>query len=178
MKGHYSIAICPPPETVVLIRGLKKELEAKIGKYPSRNSEAHITFNVFQAGEHELAEWEKYLAEFCSKAKPFTIRLNAIGSFEGNGAFFLAPDKPSADTLISLMQQFHQTALVEREDSLPEPHLSIARQLDKEQLKTAYALFEMRALDIEFLCDNLAIRQFNPKIGQYEVYKRFGFGMR
>lgn len=174
--GQYSIAICPPPETVEFVRGFKKELEARIGKYPSRNSEAHITFNVFRADENELLLWENYLTEFCSKLKPFPIRLIAVGSFERNGAFFLSPDKSSAQGLTSLMQQFHQTAPGERDDSLPEPHMSIARQLDKEQLRTAYDLFASRTLDIEFVCDNIAIRKFNPGIGQYEVYKRFAFG--
>ncbi len=171
MKPHYSIAICPPYETVSFVRGIKKELEKEIGRYPSRNSEGHITFNVFEADENELKEWEEHVTQFCKKIIPFEIRLASLCSYK-NGAFYFSPDKPSKKHLIQVMKEFNKIPLVVPGDNDPDPHMSIARQLSDDQLKKAFELFRHRMFDIKFNCHDLAIRKFNPKVGQYEIYKR------
>jgi len=91
-------------------------------------------------------------------------------------AFCLFPDESSKKVLIPIMKQFQKGKPFQPEGKSVDPHMSIARQLTPEQINVAVELFSNRSFDIKFICDNLAIRKFNPGIKQYEFYKRFDFG--
>jgi len=54
-----------------------------------------------------------------------------------------------------------------------EPHISIGRQLTKSQLKIAYNLFE--TVDLNFICEGITIRIFNPERKQYDVLETIPF---
>ena len=149
-------------------------LAAHIGWYPSKNSEAHLTINVFEAEENELVKWKKYAVEFCKSLCPFEIRLLKTGSY-ANGAFYISPDEPSSICLKEMMIDFHRRSPLAAGSTPKDPHMSIARQLKKEQLQDANELWGNRHFDQHFLCDNIALRKFDVNKKQYSVEERFYF---
>ena len=54
-----------------------------------------------------------------------------------------------------------------------EPHISIGRQLTEAQLKIAYSLFN--SVNLNFICDVITIRIFNPDRKQYDVLETIPF---
>ena len=53
------------------------------------------------------------------------------------------------------------------------PHVSIGRGLSEKNLQIAKEM--IRNINLKFLCDNLAIRKYNPDKQQYEVISRTYF---
>lgn len=178
MQHQFSTAICPSEEVVEQVRLLKEELSEQTGWFGSRNADAHITLNLFLADENELINWEQFLSMFCSNQTPFEVMLVKTDFFRRSGAFYLSPDDSSKQTLISLMENFHTAIPFDEKAHSNEPHLSIARRLNPKQLKIANQLWEAKSFDIRFTVDNLAIRKFNEVRKQYDIYKRFGFGLK
>jgi hypothetical protein len=174
MLSLYSIAICPPDEFVMQGRLMKQALAEKIGWFNSKNSDVHITINVFNADDSELITWKNYLAEFCRQVVPFEIVFTRTASYP-NGAFYLDPDPESKILLMQMMKQFHQQAPVLTEKTSVDPHLSIARRLKPAQLKVAQQLWPDDTFFLKFHCDNIAIRKFDAKRKQYAVESRFYF---
>jgi 2'-5' RNA ligase len=176
VKELYSIAVCPPEEFVDAVSSMKKKLSEQIGWFNSKNSEAHITFNVFMADEGEIQTWENYLAGFCRSIQPFDISFFKTGTFPRNGAFYLDPEDRAKEHLIAVMKKFHQSAPYKIEKTSLDPHLSIARRLKPDQIKAAKELWPDETFSLKFNCNNLAVRKFNNKMKQYAVEKRFDFG--
>ena len=54
-----------------------------------------------------------------------------------------------------------------------EPHISIGRQLSAEQLKEAYNMFQ--EINLNFTCEGITIRVFNPERKQYDVLETIPF---
>lgn len=55
----------------------------------------------------------------------------------------------------------------------PEPHISIRRQLSTAQLQIGYNLF--LEVHLEFLCNGITIRKFNPEHKQYGLVETIPF---
>lgn len=55
-----------------------------------------------------------------------------------------------------------------------EPHLTIARKLEQQQLQEAKR--NLKDIDLDFLCDGVFVRIFNEQKEQYEVYSKIPFG--
>jgi len=171
---QYSVAVCPPVHIVDAVREMKTELFNKIKWFHSKNTEAHITVNVFGAEENEVVTWEKYLAAFCGRQHALEIRLASTGFYE-TGAYYLALDEQSKQQMVTLMNRFHMEAPLHAAVTSFEPHISIGRQLKKIQLDVARQLFDEAQINLTFICDNLALRRFDKKKGQYEIIRRFNF---
>lgn len=170
----YWVGICPPAATEEVVAKLKQELKEQIGWYASVNSKAHITFCEFFDGSGKLQAMEEYLTTFCNNLESFTVTLNHANRL--HKAYCLYPDDQPKDQLIGLMRNFHSEKPFSTETKSIHPHLSIGRQFTEEQLTIAESLFAERVFNIEFVCNNITIRKFNPGQKQYDVYKRFGFG--
>lgn len=174
MKQRYSIAICPPDDFVAEGKKMKLRLAESIGWFNSKNSDVHITVNVFECEEGELETWKEFLHDFCKSQTAFEITFTKTGSYS-NGAFYLDPDNDCKQKLVSMMKQFHEQAPFHLERTSIDPHLSIARRLKRDQLKKARELFPDSSFNLLFLCDNLAVRKFDSKRKQYFVESRFLF---
>jgi 2'-5' RNA ligase len=177
MLHQFSIAICPPQEFVNEIALMKKELSEKIGWFNSKNSDAHITINVFSADEKELLIWKTYLLDFCRSQHSFEIRFTKTGTFPHNGAFYLEPDPVSKELLLNMMKDFHQHAPVKTDKISLDPHLSIARRLKPKEMDIAFQLWSDKIFDLKFTCDNLTVRKFSSSIKQYSIESRHFFSM-
>jgi 2'-5' RNA ligase len=173
MQNRYSLVISPSEEIIALVKTMKEELAAEIGWFHSKNSLAHITVNEFMAAENEIETIKKQLNSICESLKPISVCLNSFDNYP-NGAFFIAPDANSKIDLKQIMKQVNQSFKVKTLLKNNEPHLSIARKLTPEQLASSYRLFS-KAIDLNFICNSITLRRFNPDVKQFEIMDHFEF---
>lgn len=173
MQNRYSLVISPSEEIIALVKTMKEKLAKEIGWFHSKNSLAHITINEFMAAENEIEIIKKQLNSICESLKPISVCLNSFDNYP-NGAFFIAPDANSKIDLKQIMKHINQSFKVKALLKNNEPHLSIARKLSPEQLASSYRLFS-QAIDMNFLCNSITLRLFNPGIKQFEIMNHFEF---
>lgn len=173
MQNRYSLVISPSEEIIALVKTMKDELAREIGWFNSKNSLAHITINEFMASENEIEIIKKQLNTIVESLKPVRVCLNAFDNYP-NGAFFIAPDVVSKIDLKQILKHVNQSFRAKTLLKNNEPHLSIARQLSPEHIATSYRLFS-KAIDLNFVCNSIALRLFNPEIKQFEIIDHFEF---
>lgn len=166
----YSNTIVEP------VRKMKDFLRSKIKWYNSCNSEAHITICEFTIDESQLDSIKKKLIKICDSFTPFTVYLNDFGCYENAGAFYIAPDKDSENNLKPIMKKIQETLKSLKLKKSNDPHMSIARRLTPENLKTATELFT--TIEMNFLCDSVVLREFDPVVKQFFVLDTFPFGSK
>lgn len=170
MRPQYSVAISPPDSVIEQVRQLKQKLYTVIGPYGSAHSLAHISFDAFHINEDEvLSGLERRIAGFAATQTGVPLIFDQVGTFPGNGTFFLAPDRVSASLLVRMRKIFRR-----KDDNSFRPHISIGRRLTAEQLSKAKLL--IWEADILFSCRDIVLRRFNEERKQYDIYKRFSFG--
>lgn len=173
MKSLYSVAIHPSGEIIALVKSMKEQLAAAIGWFNSKNSIAHITINEFEADENVLAIVKKQLTAICDVLEPAAVHFEGFGTYPANGAFFISPDEASKMALKAIMKRINDSLRVSAKFKSNDPHLSIARRLTPEKIETAHQLFT--TLEMNFVCDSVVIRKFNPEKKQFEVTDTFLF---
>jgi 2'-5' RNA ligase len=172
MEKTYSIAMLPSESIIALIKSMKEQLAKEIGWFHSKNSVGHITICEFKANEATLEIIKNRLITFCDTLEPVEVSLTGFNSFP-NGAFFMEPDEISKKKLIPIMKQVHKTLSMPSLKKSINPHLSIARGLDSEELKKANQLFT--TIDLWFLCESMVLREFDENIKQFFVTDTFKF---
>ena len=56
-------------------------------------------------------------------------------------------------------------------------HLTIARELDAEKMKTANELFRNTTINLQFNCDSFYLRRYNDQTQQYsDIVEKIDFG--
>lgn len=173
MQNRYSLVISPPENIIALVKTMKESLAKEIGWYNSKNSLAHITINEFMATENEIESIKQQLFHICDSLAPKSVSLNSFDTFP-NGAFFIAADEDSKKELQKIMKHVNQSFRTKTIFKNNEPHLSIARRLNPEKIAAAYRLFS-EEIQLNFVCDSIALRLFNPNIKQFEIIDRFEF---
>lgn len=170
--AKYSVVFHPSETVIEAVKELKEQLSAKIGWFPSKNSLAHVTICEF---EYDLATYENIkvrIANYCRYQNPFEVRFNAFGNYT-NGAFYISPDTESKTKMAEIMKGIPKQIQFPVNHKSTEPHISIGRQLTEAQLKIAYSLFD--AVNLNFICDGITIRIFNPERKQYDVLETIPF---
>jgi 2'-5' RNA ligase len=166
---------CFSDDVIKEVAAMKELLEYKTGRYPSYRSKAHITVNNFAADEKELLICKKYMEQFCRYLTKFEISLIKIDLYKDSGTIYLALDNDSKKIMSNIMREFNRKAPFKIKDSFSDPHVTIGRKLTQQQIATAYQLWHNKSFDIKYVCDNLAIREFNPSILHYSLESRFYF---
>ena len=170
--AKYSVVFNPSETVIEAVKELKEQLSTKIGWFPSKNSLAHITICEF---DYELATYENIksrITTFCRYQNPFDVTFNAFENFT-NGAFFIAPDTESKNKMADIMKEIPKQIQFPVNHKSSEPHISIGRQLSAEQLKEAYNMFQ--EINLNFTCEGITIRVFNPERKQYDVLETIPF---
>ncbi len=175
MNDKFNLAICPPKEVVAQVRSLKKELESHIGPYSARNSEAHITFDLFLLDEASLSFCEEQLHDFATTQKPFKLGFHSFSCFKESRTVFLEPVDGSAYLITELFHAYKKATKLPGQLNQITPHMTIGKGIEPEMFEAALVLFNQRKVEIDFICNNLALRRFIPAKGQYEIWKRFHF---
>jgi len=173
MQNRYSLVVSPSEEIIALVKSMKELLAKEIGWFHSKNSLAHITVNEFMADGNEIEGIKKQLTNICDSIKPVAILLNAFDTYP-NGAFFIAPDAVSKTDLKQIMKYIHQSFKVKTLLRNNEPHLSIGRKLNREQIAAAHRLFS-NPIALNFVCGSVSLRIFNPDVKQFEIIEHFEF---
>ena len=170
--AKYSVVFYPSETVIEAVKELKEQLSAKIGWFPSKNSLAHVTICEFDC---ELTTYENIksrIANYCSYQNPFEVTFNTFGNYS-NGAFFIAPNTESKIKMSEMMKEIPKQIQFPVSHKSSEPHISIGRQLTEAQLKIAYNLFD--SVDLDFICEGITIRIFNPDRKQYDVLETIPF---
>jgi len=173
MQNRYSLVISPPDDIIDLVKSMKLELAKEIGWFHSKNSLAHITINEFMAFESEIEVIKEQLTTICNSLKAVPVYFNKFDTYP-NGAFFIAPDEISKKELKKIMKNIHQSFRYEILFKNNEPHMTIARQLKPNKIEKAYRFFS-NGINLNFVCDSVSLRLFNPTVKQFEIINRFQF---
>ncbi len=166
MKDLYSIVIMPDDDGIKKVKEWKDDLKTKIDWYNSSNSKAHITISEFLADEDEIIDIINHLKEIASYESPIHLNFEGVSSYP-NGAVFLAPDKPTKETLTDLMKRIQKNLNIKKSYHSKDPHISIGRKLSDEKVAIALRMFEEARL--EFACPSIVLRKFNPVKKQYDI---------
>ncbi|MCV9933951.1 2'-5' RNA ligase family protein [Flavobacterium sp. LS1R47] len=172
MLKHYSVAIYPPEPIIAIIKAMKEQLAKEVGWFNSKNSVAHNTICEFKVSDKELELVKSKLNRLCDSFEPFEIQLDRFNSYT-NGAFVITPNEVSKNKLKPIMKRVQQSLLITNMKKSDNPHLSIARRLSPENIKIANQIFT--TVDINFVCDNIVLRQFDDTIKQFIVIDTFKF---
>lgn len=172
MEKLYSLVIHPPEEILVLVKYMKEQLATEVGWFNSKNSVGHITICEFTATEEIIEIIKKQITQLCNSLNPVNVHLNELGSFP-NGAFFIAPDSESKKDLKHIMKHFNKSLRLHNMKKSDNPHLSIARRLSPENLEKAKQFFT--AIDVDFVCESVVLRQFDENKKQFFATHNFPF---
>lgn len=170
---QFSLVIFPNPEQSTLIKSYKQLLKNQIGWFGSANATAHITVINFKDEPSLLVHLDR-IREFCKTVVPQKVILNAWDSF-GESTFFITPDQTSQEFLNNLIIDLHYYLGFKIKNV--HAHLSIARGLNAEKMKTAYELFRNTPINLQFNCESFYLRRFNDQTQQYsEIVEKIDFG--
>ena len=172
MEKTYSVVFYSKT-LVEPVKKLKDFLRSKIKWYNSCNSEAHITICEFTIDESQLDSFKQKLAKISDTFTPFQVNLDHFDSFPNAGAFFIGVTEDSKNHFVPIMKKTHETLkpLKHKSDN---PHMSIGRRLTPENLKIASELFT--TIDLQFECNEIVLREFDPIVKQFFVIDAFKFG--
>lgn len=169
----FSLVIFPTKEQSELVKSYKQLLKSHIGWFGSANAAAHITVINFD-DEFSLNLHLEQIREFCKTASMKNVILDNWGFF-GERTFFIAPDETSQQYLDQLIIDLDQYLGFKVKTA--HAHLSIARGLDAEKMKTAYGLFKDTEINFEFSCSAFYLRKFNEETKQYsDIVEKMSFG--
>ena len=170
--AKYSVVFHPSETVIEAVKKLKEQLSAKIGWFPSKNSLAHVTICEFEYEDETYENIKSRIANYCRYQNSFGVTFNAFGNYT-NGAFFISPDTESKNKMAEIMKEIPKQIQFPVSHKSTEPHISIGRQLSAEQLKEAYNMFQ--EINLNFTCEGITIRIFNPERKQYDVLETIPF---
>jgi len=173
MEKTYSVVFYSQP-LVEPVKKLKDFLRSKINWYNSCNSEAHITICEFTIEESQFDSIKQKLSKISDTFTPFRVSLDHFDSFQNSGAFFIGVTEDSKNNLVPIMKKIHETFKFLKLKKSDNPHLSIGRRLTPENLKITSELFT--TIDLQFECNEIILREFDPKVKQFFVIDAFPFG--
>ncbi|TDO99256.1 2'-5' RNA ligase family protein [Flavobacterium sp. 245] len=174
MEKKYSVVFHPSENGIEIIKKLKLELFNVIGWYGSCNSVAHITIGGFKANENQLDKYRQKLFKIADTLTPVQIYLDHFDAYEESRAFFISPSEDSKINLKPMMKKIQEALQISSKDRSDDPHISIGRNLTPENIQIARDLFT--TINMEFLCDAIILREFDPIKKQYFVLETFPFG--
>ena len=170
--AKYSVVFHPSETVIEAVKELKEQLSAKIGWFPSKNSLAHVTICEFEYEDETYENIKSRIANYCRYQNPFGVTFNAFGNYT-NGAFFITSNSESKSKMVEIMKEIPKQIQFPVSHKSSEPHISIGRQLTESQIKIAYSLFDN--IDLNFICEGITIRIFNPDRKQYDVLETIPF---
>ena len=170
--AKYSVVFHPSETVIEVVKELKEQLSAKIGWFPSKNSLAHVTICEFEYEDETYENIKSRITNYCRYQIPFNVTFNDFGNYT-NGAFFIAPNTESKTKMAEIMKEIPKQIQFPVSHKSSEPHISIGRQLNVNQIKEAYNMFQ--EINLNFICDGITIRIFNPDRKQYDVLETIPF---
>ncbi|WP_130735901.1 2'-5' RNA ligase family protein [Flavobacterium sp. J27] len=172
MLETYSLAFIPNDTIVTKVKQMKEQLAQEIGWFHSKNALAHITVCEFKSDASAIAQLQLQLTNIAKTTLPVSVTLATFGTYP-NGAFFLCPTLDSKENLKPIMKSFTSRLKVKDMYKSNDPHVSIARKLNTNQISIAEQLFVPETLS--FLCQSIALRKLDLQKKQFEIIATFPF---
>ena len=173
-----SLAFVPCESVNAKIKNIKEILKSVIGWYSSCNSAGHVTICEFETTRDELSRIASLLVEKLQYEHAQHVYFNDYSIFRHGDTYtyYIAPtvqskyyfNQRSAVVIDALKDRFSLKAISK------EPHLSIGRKLEEVAIKDAKN--SLKEIDLDFYCDSVFIRVFNPDIKQYDMFLKVPFG--
>lgn len=173
-----SLAFMPCEKVNAKIKGIKDVLKSLVGWYSSCNAAGHITICEFETTQDQLEGIVAILREELSYEHAQYVYFNDYSVFQNGDSYtyYIAPtvqsryyfNQRSAVVINALKAKFSLRSISK------EPHLSIGRRLEENMLKEAKN--NLQQIDLDFFCDAVFIRVFNPIVKQYDIYTKIPFG--
>lgn len=158
MSKLYSIAIYLPEPEMTDVAGMKDQFALKGGNYGSRNSKAHVTICELNIDtEKRLQIVKDQLRRACVGLSPLNLVFDHFAAYD-NGVICILPDKESDVLLKELMKNIRDAIKVKLLYKSYNPHVTIGRKLNREQLSIARDLFIDTKVNLNFICDRIVLR--------------------
>lgn len=173
-----SLAFMPCERMNAKIKGVKEFLKSLVGWYASCNSAGHITICEFEAEKDELDDIVATLVDKLQYEHAQFVYFNDYSMFQ-HGETYTYYIKPTVQSKFYLNQRSEVIiSTLKNRFSLKaiskEPHLTIGRRLEID--KIIQAKDHLKKVDLDFFCDSVFIRIFNPALKQYDIYSKISFG--
>lgn len=169
----HSIIFHPLTSTIGEVETFKKDLTSKAGDYASQNSLAHITIAGFEATENQLTGVKEYLKKFAENEVAFSALFNQLSCSTFSKCAVFLPSFELNDKIHNITKNVRNIITVTEMSKISRPHVSIGRDLSEEQLTIALQFLNNKSFTFD--CCQLALRKFDPNIGQYEIIQEFPF---
>ena len=171
-KLVVSIDFMPCDRVNSTIKKLKEFLKSLVGRYSSSQSAGHITICNFEITEDNLGDVIQILTDALRYEHAQYVYFDNFAS-SPDGTFFIAPtvqskwyfNERTQKIISSLKHKFELTHLSK------EPHLTIARKLEQQQLQEAKR--NLKDIDLDFLCDGVFVRIFNEQKEQLRYTAKY-----
>ena len=174
MEKKYSVVFHPSEDGINITKKLKLKLYDETGWYNSCNSVAHITIGGFKTNENQIDKYIQKLFKIADTLIPVKVNFDHFDAYEESRAFFISPNEASKIELKAMMKKINEALLISSKDRSDDPHISIGRNLTPEKIKIARELFT--TINLDFLCDAIVLREFDPIKRQYFILQTFPFG--
>ncbi|MFI5135659.1 MAG: 2'-5' RNA ligase family protein, partial [Chitinophagales bacterium] len=171
---EYLLVINPPPHVSKEVMLWKKKFHQQFDHYLAVVTKPHITLCDFLESEMKEPEIIKQIAAVACRHAPIRVSLENFDIFPSHTVFIkvLHPDF-IVDVASDLKKQMKLPQKSSR--FIMNPHLTIARGLDKEKFSRASAEFCLYNYSASFLAGHLVLikKEANVRFAKYEVVKEF-----
>lgn len=173
-----SLVFMPCEKVNAKIKGLKDLLKSIVGWYASCNSAGHTTICELETTPDKLEGIVSTLREQLVYEHAQYVYFNDYSVFQQGDTYtyYIAPtvqsryyfNQRSAVVVDALKTKFSLRSISK------ELHLSIGRRLEEDMVCEAKK--SLKKIDLDFFCDAVFVRVFNPIVKQYDIYSRIPFG--
>lgn len=171
-SDKYSLCFQPDELLITQVKTMKLQLADVIGWYNSKNSLAHLTIAEFSANEQDIQRMHRQIKRCCTSFVPVETSLSTFGTYP-NGTFFLKIDDFAKSILQTYSQTLFRTLQLKKAYKCTDPHLSIGRKLNQDQIQQAFALFALPSLS--FTCNQIVLRRLNMDRKQFDILYTYPF---
>lgn len=177
-KMQISIVFQPCENGVRFVASLKQAayrlLEAS---YSSHRSIAHISICNLLLSEREVDVIVRRLREGLKYEHSQHVYFDRFASYPSSGTLYMAPTVYARNFLKGkirkIAEEIRQVVPVRPS---ADPHLTIGRGLEKDDLERLTNAAVFQQIDFDFFCNGILLRKFNPEKKYYEPLLEIPFG--
>jgi 2'-5' RNA ligase len=176
---EYLLVINPDANITTDIRYFKNKVWEMVGDFPALYSQPHISiynFLGFQQKEEAIVD---ALAQTAKSVKSSFVHIENFNCFEGSGTIYLTPRPKNYFSMVlrALYPTIFNCQGINRQSKIyssTEPHITIARNLKKEQFTQAWNYFRDKSYQSCFVAESLVLlRKELLKNDHYHLVEEF-----
>lgn len=180
-RFRYSVAMRPSQSVIDVLHQMKLDFPI-IGYFGSKNSEAHLTILEFESGENVIPKVVRFMEDFAKAIENHLYRFARYNHYpetkENNGTFYIQLDAESEVIMKDIFSSFQKnfpSIAPEKACNVVNPHMTIARRVNREQIDKAYLCYNQHHIDLATNCTLVLRRKSIDKAEQFSVLYEFPF---